>query len=988
MELLILLGLAGVLAWLWNRVDILERQTAYLRNALDDLQDARWQADADKREASAQAPERQVSEKPQPAPAPPPEEPRPQPTPPAVPAVARKAAAEPVTSTPAPPPQQDDEPAPARRGWRPSFDFEDIFGRLLPIWAGGITLAIAGFFLVSWSIENGLLNEYVRVALGFTFGTLLVAAAELAHRFEQRLADPRVRQALAGAGLATLYASFYLAGSHYGLIGGGVAFAGLAGVTGLAILLSFRFGLPSAVLGLLGGFAAPALAGANDPNLPLLATYLALVTGGLVYTGQKQERSWLGLAALGGGLGWGALMLFTGPHDEAGVLSLGGYLVLIGTMLPALMGEGVLGRVGRVAACAIATLQIAVMVDQSGYSLLSWGVYGLLGAAIAVLGWQNQRLREAGAMSAGLSAFLIASWPDPASNWLAIVSASMAAIFIAPPLAHVLRDKASAVDWAQLALYPVALLAALCVQLWVPLIGKPHMALAAAAVALAIAPAIALRKAWPAATGSGFNLPATGLLASVSALLGASGLLATPDWAAPLVIAALFAAVFVLLIRRNCETARSLPGVIAMAGVVVLAATADFAEYARLIGEEGASLANALRWLAVSLPFAAIAWKEANGHSARAAQLFAVPFAYGALAQLVPGDCIPAVVALSALVLAVHMRWTTAHGFTLVIGFLWALPPLGFWLVGGAAALAGDPMFAPQPDLIEMAAQQLPPLIVAWIGSLMLTPRFFANRRTVGWSIGGALALVFGHMLYKQLFGITDIEQFALLGLAERTVWQALFAAPAIALLVSAQKWAWQRAAGIGMATIALAHFSTFTLLLHNPLWSEQAVGGMPLANLLLPAYGLAIAALIALPGQLTGFRQQLRPVFDGVVMVLLGLLALSTLRHGFSGSMLTEVAMSQQEDLLRSIGAIALALAFLGWGAWKKQRSWRIGSLVLMLLAVCKVFLFDAAGLEGLARIASFLALGLCLIGIGWFYTRQLKADVHGEALPGERDA
>ena len=41
--------------------------------------------------------------------------------------------------------------------------------------------------------------------------------------------------------------------------------------------------------------------------------------------------------------------------------------------------------------------------------------------------------------------------------------------------------------------------------------------------------------------------------------------------------------------------------------------------------------------------------------------------------------------------------------------------------------------------------------------------------------------------------------------------------------------------------------------------------------------------------------------------------------------------------------------------GARTGQRSWRIGSLVLMLLGVYKVFIFDAAGVEGLARIASF---------------------------------
>ena len=60
-------------------------------------------------------------------------------------------------------------------------------------------------------------------------------------------------------------------------------------------------------------------------------------------------------------------------------------------------------------------------------------------------------------------------------------------------------------------------------------------------------------------------------------------------------------------------------------------------------------------------------------------------------------------------------------------------------------------------------------------------------------------------------------------------------------------------------------------------------------------------------------------------------------------------------------------------WGARAESRSWRIGSLVLMLAAVLKVFLVDASELDGLVRVASFVALGFSLIGIGWFYTRQL---------------
>jgi uncharacterized membrane protein len=107
---------------------------------------------------------------------------------------------------------------------------------------------------------------------------------------------------------------------------------------------------------------------------------------------------------------------------------------------------------------------------------------------------------------------------------------------------------------------------------------------------------------------------------------------------------------------------------------------------------------------------------------------------------------------------------------------------------------------------------------------------------------------------------------------------------------------------------------------------------------------------------------------------VLIALLSLSELRQLYAGSVLLS-PVSSQEDLFRSIFAIAVALGFLAWGARTGQRSWRIGSLVLMLLAVFKVFIFDAAGLEGLARIASFFALGVCLIGIGWFYSKQLVA-------------
>ena len=116
------------------------------------------------------------------------------------------------------------------------------------------------------------------------------------------------------------------------------------------------------------------------------------------------------------------------------------------------------------------------------------------------------------------------------------------------------------------------------------------------------------------------------------------------------------------------------------------------------------------------------------------------------------------------------------------------------------------------------------------------------------------------------------------------------------------------------------------------------------------------------------------RAFVDSAIMLVVGVAALALLRQAFAGSILVDVPMTQAEDLLRSLLGILLALGFLFIGNRLAERSWRIGSLVFMLLAVAKVFLWDAAGLEGLLRIASFMALGFSLIGIGWVYARQLR--------------
>ena len=154
-----------------------------------------------------------------------------------------------------------------------------------------------------------------------------------------------------------------------------------------------------------------------------------------------------------------------------------------------------------------------------------------------------------------------------------------------------------------------------------------------------------------------------------------------------------------------------------------------------------------------------------------------------------------------------------------------------------------------------------------------------------------------------------------------------------------------------------------------------EAVGPLLLLNWLLLAYGAGLAILITLRRWLPAGPPFIRWAIDGAIMTVIALFALSELRQAFAGSLLADEPIGQSEDLLRSLLGIVLAIAFLLWGSRTHERSWRIGSLALMVVAVLKVFLIDAAGLAGLARIASFMALGFSLIGIGWFYARQLRA-------------
>jgi uncharacterized membrane protein len=291
------------------------------------------------------------------------------------------------------------------------------------------------------------------------------------------------------------------------------------------------------------------------------------------------------------------------------------------------------------------------------------------------------------------------------------------------------------------------------------------------------------------------------------------------------------------------------------------------------------------------------------------------------------------------------------------------------WSEAAVPALGGDPVLVGElPMVRETLLRLLVPAALIGGALWMGARRIGIQARKIGLGVAALLGAAGLHILFKQLFGIQSDDLFISLGLAERTVWEAL--------LVMAGVAAWRlgsRRAALALCIAELAHFGTFTVLLHNPLWADQAVGTVPIFNLLLPSYGLALALLWAVRRFEPDFSARFERPRALLQMLLILLLAFSLLRQVAEGTILSGWELSAGEDIARSILAVLLAIGFLLWGIRSGARDWRIASLVLMLGAVAKVFLLDASGLEGLMRIASFVALGLSLIGIGWLYSRSL---------------
>lgn len=217
---------------------------------------------------------------PAPTPTPPPQQP---PTP----------IAQPRPSAPPPPPPPPPPTPPPPTAYRkpptppkPPFDWESLVGVKLFSWIAGVALVLAAVFFLRYSVEHGWLSPTVRATMGLLTGTALLVVCELRVARDYKF----TANALHGAGIAILYATLFATHALWHLLPSGVVFGLMLIVTAVAVLLSIRRdSIFIALLGLLGGFATPALLSTGE-NRPIgLFSYLLLLNVGLAWVAYRKR---------------------------------------------------------------------------------------------------------------------------------------------------------------------------------------------------------------------------------------------------------------------------------------------------------------------------------------------------------------------------------------------------------------------------------------------------------------------------------------------------------------------------------------------------------------------------------------------------------------------------------------------------------------------------------------------------------------------------
>ena len=765
------------------------------------------------------------------------------------------------------------------------------------------SLALAGVFLVQYSVQNGLLPPLARVLAAYLFGGVLIAVGEVMRR---RLGDGEASDTaylpsvFAGAGLVTLFAATVAARQLYDLIGPNPAFVLLMVTAALAVALGWIYGPLLVAVGLTGAFMAPFLVGSQAAPTPLLYGYYALIAVTGLAVDAVRRWAWLSVLALVLGYLGGAAMASGG----AGQVPWIGYLLLMPvlaillpplrltpdqagpTVLQAMLTKGTQGWPNfpvRLVAGSVLVSCIGLLILPGlspAEALLCYAALTLMG--ITLLIWAEPATGLADLALLPGAAFLLRLAVEPLQFW------PLATHYMSQATEYRLPEEAAPMTVTWLVLMAAALSAAFA---WRALRGGPLSLIHGLAAVLMAPLAIAvLEFLWTPARVIGPMPWALHAMVLAAAMVALTTRFAQTDGADH---------------RRTAYATLSALSLIALALFLLISTTA--------------------LTLALGVLLMAAAWLDRR-YNLREMGLFIQ---------------IGAAVLSYRLLIDPGIDWAMrAPLWAVIVAFVGAIGSevVAFRLLTSRQRLM-------TAGVLESAAMALTAVLANVLLSRWLVPM-------VSFSGASAVDLNYATTLNAIPWLVLALTQSyrAQLGPTLRRLRLAL---AAIAGLMAVTGLLW--------SAIALNPlFQTY------PDGVGALVIGPMIFDTLLLSYGVPGLMLVVAAWRLN-FPRLLRLAILTFGLALLTLYIGLEIRRFWQGNWLGAPGVSQYELYSYTIALMLLGAGLLYQSIARRSVMLRRIGMAVIAVTVAKVFLIDASGLTGLTRVFSFLGLGLSLAGLAW---------------------
>lgn len=755
------------------------------------------------------------------------------------------------------------------------------------IWLGGICVALAGIFLVRYSIDRGLLGPVARIVVAVAGGLVLHGFAEWLRR-RTRGAHPAFA-ALAGGASITLYAAIFAGQALYSLLSPGLTFALLAAVSLLTMALALLHGPLLAIIGILGAYVVPILVASDDGNIIVALIYSLIVSAAALLLMRYVYRPWLLFGVVAGALGWWLLSLSAPEAEGAQGFYLAAFTWLV-LAVPVfdwtLLREprrtdpgGKRSTAGR--ELSLSPVEFAVMLAVAAEAI-----------SIAHLGFTTAR--------------------ESLILWTPLVAIVL--------LASRNREAFVPLGWAMLASQLAAWFAG-GLELTGDNVRSAGLPKTTQTQFLLFALIMALvygAGAWLASTGR----PYSHWRMSLSCL-------------SPLLWLAL-----AWLLSTDLSVAWHWSVATALTGLVYVFASGK--RLRRAPDDAGA------------------AWLVLGGHLAYS---LAVVMAFR-----------EATLTLALAAQVVTAAWLTRR---------FEVPALG-WIIKGALAiivarLTFNPWLLTYPADVHWSLWTYGGAMACCAMAACITPVGENLRR---WLEGVALHLLVlflgAEVRYWLYDGRIFIDEYTLTESAINTsLWGILALAYRYRASVSEHLSSFYTGCSRVLMVLALASYA-LSLTALNPLWASESVSSTPFVNLLLLAYGApVVVAVLARYLFEPGFEKLAAAVAAGGSFVFVSM----QIRHLWQGALDLDLPTSHGELYTYSIVWMVMAVAAMLIAARRLSAPVYRAGMGLLLLVIAKIFLVDMSDLDGLLRVASFLGLGLSLLGVAYLYQRITKNGGHPAA-------